>query len=128
MNIENEDDTHLIMHVKSIDVCRVERSPRDTMQADHLLKVFNWYAFNLSIIGWSQLGLILPSRQVAGAICATVLGASLQGARIRQRRDEVGFHGRVAMILIELTQLELSIKRRLEEESRNLDLPSAQVS
>ena len=52
----------------------------------------------------------------------------MQGARIRQRRDEVGFHGRVAMILIELTQLELSIKRRLEEESRNLDLPSAQVS
>jgi len=69
---------------------KVERGPQDTMQADHLLKVFNW--------------------QVAGAICATVLGASLQGARICRRRDE----------------LELSIKRRLEEESRNLDLASAQ--
>ena len=32
---------------------------------------------------------------MAGAICATVLGASLQGARICRRRDEVCFLGRL---------------------------------
>jgi len=69
---------------------KVEHSPPDTMQADHLLKVFNW--------------------QVAGAICAIVLEANIQGARICQRREE----------------LVLLIARRLEEESRNLELPIAQ--
>ena len=55
----------------------------DTMQGDHLLKIFNW--------------------QVAGAICATVLGASGEEGS-KQRRD----------------QLEVLITRRLKEESRNL--------
>ena len=55
----------------------------ETMQGDHLLKIFNW--------------------QVAGAICATVLGASGEEGS-KQRRD----------------QLEVLITRRLKEESRNL--------
>ena len=55
----------------------------ETMQGDHLLKIFNW--------------------QVAGAICATVLGASGEEGS-KQRRD----------------QLEVLITRRLKDESRNL--------
>merc|ERR1712192_24252 len=61
-------------------------SKEDTMQADHLLEVFNW--------------------QVAGAICATVLGSSIEQAT--RERDE----------------LELLITRRLEEESKSFCLPS----